>query len=118
MATLQDVRTFVKRQGDLSLEELERKVASEFGMSRDEAAQMMRGLQTEDPTIEPAQPSLLQASVVAGGLAGTAAAGNTQNAPGIAALMVNEGDIVKNNSLETENRDSSEAQNRREGRDD
>jgi hypothetical protein len=109
MATLQDVRAFVKRQGNLSLEELERKVAAEFSMSRDEAAQMMRGLQTEDPSLEPAQPTLLQASVVAGGLAGTTAMGNSENAPGVAALMVNEGDVVKDASLEEngrkENRD-------------
>jgi hypothetical protein len=111
MATLQDVRAFVKRQGDLSLEELERKVAAEFKMSRDEAAQMMRGLQTEDPSLEPAQPTLLQASVVAGGLAGTTAMGNSENAPGVAALMVNEGDVVKDVTLE-------EDKNRKEGRDD
>ena len=104
MATLQDVRAFVKSQGNLSLEELERKVASEFHMSRDEAAQMMRGLQTEDSSIEPAQPTLLQASVVAGGLAGSAALGNTQNAPGLAALMVNEGDAMKDASPEEEGR--------------
>jgi hypothetical protein len=111
MATLQDVRAYVKRQGDLSLEEMQRKVASEFKMSRDEAAQMMRGLQTEDPSIDPAQPTLLQASVVAGGLAGTTAMSNSENAPGMAALMATEGDAVKDVTLE-------EDANRKEGRED
>jgi hypothetical protein len=103
MATLQDVRNFVRAQGDLTTDELERKVASEFNMSRDEAAQMMRGLQTEDPALDTPQPSLLGAAVVGAGLNQTQP-GGTQNAAGIGALLVTESGAVRNSDLDV-NRD-------------
>jgi hypothetical protein len=90
MATLQDVRRFVRQQDNLTPEELEEKIASRFDMSRDEAAQMLRGLSTEDPSLEPDQPGLLNSTLVAAGLAGTTNPGGTQNAPGAAALLITE----------------------------
>lgn len=102
MSTLQDVRAFVKQQGDLSAEQLEAKVAKEFEMSRDEAAQVMRGLSSEDPSLEPAAPSILGASVVAAGLS-TMQVGGTQNAAGVGALLVGAGDETRDANLETDN---------------
>ncbi len=87
MATLQDVRAFVKQQGDLTSEELEAKLASEFKMSRDEAGQMLRGLSSEDPSLETVQPTIVDAAVVAAGLSGSSLAGTTHSAAGTAALM-------------------------------
>ena len=95
MATLQDVRAFVKKQDSLSSDELEARVAKEFEMSRDEAAQLMRGLVSEDPSLEVGTPSLLGASLVAAGLNGTMQVGGTQNAAGVGALLVSEGDVEK-----------------------
>jgi hypothetical protein len=89
MANLQDVRQFVRKQDNLTTEELEAKVAHEFDMTRDEAAQMLRGLSSEDPMFEPASPSLLNTTAVAVGLTGTSP-GGTQNAAGAAALLVTE----------------------------
>ena len=103
MSTLQDVRAFVKQQGDLSAEQLEAKVAKEFEMSREEAVQALRGLSSEDPSLEVGTPSLLGATVVAAGLAGTMQVGGTQNAAGVGALLVGEGDAKRDASVETEN---------------
>jgi hypothetical protein len=102
MSTLQDVRAFVKRQGDLSSEQLEAKVAREFEMSRDEAAQLMRGLSSEDPSLETGGGSLVDATVVAAGLSGALQVGGTQNAAGVGALLVNEGDAMKEADLDNE----------------
>jgi hypothetical protein len=90
MATLEDVRRFVRQQDNLTPEELEQRLASRFDMSRDEAARMLRGLSDEDPSLEPNQPGLLTGTLVAAGLAGTTSPGGTQNAPGAAALLITE----------------------------
>ena len=103
MSTLQDVRAFVKQQGDLSADQLEARVAKEFAMTRDEAAQVMRGLSSEDPSLEVRAPSVVDASVVAAGLSGTMQVGGTQNAAGVGALLVSEGDVAKEAALENEN---------------
>ena len=102
MSTLKDVRAFVKQQGDLSAEQLEAKVAKEFEMTRDEAAQVMRGLSSEDPSLEPAGASVLGASVIAAGLTGAMQVGGTQNAAGVGALLISEGDVTKEAALENE----------------
>ena len=103
MSTLKDVRAFVKQQGDLSGDQLESKVAKEFEMSRDEAAQVMRSLSSEDPSLETGRPSLVDASLIAAGLNGTMQVGGTQNAAGVGALLVGEGEAAKEAALENEN---------------
>lgn len=95
MSTLQDVRAFVTQQGNLSAEQLEAKVAKEFEMSRDEAAQVMRGLSSEDPSLKTGGSALFETTAVAAGLAGTMQVGGTQNAAGVGALLANEGDAMK-----------------------
>ena len=103
MSTLQDVRAFVKQQGDLNSEQLEARVAKEFEMTRDEAAQVMRGLSSEDPSLETSGGSLLQTTAVAAGLAGTMQVGGTQNAAGVGALLANEGDAMKEAASDNDN---------------
>ena len=94
MSTLQDVKAFARQQGNISNEQLEAKIAKEFEMSRDEAAQVMRGLSSEDPSLEASSPSLFETTAVAAGLSGTMQVGGTQNAAGVGALLANEGDAM------------------------
>jgi hypothetical protein len=112
MATLQDVRAFVRRQDNLTPEELERKVAKEFDLSRDEAAQMMRGLESEDPATGATQPTVLNTAVVAAGL-GTTQPGGTQNAAGVGALLVTEAETVRDADRDVNN-DAAQMENPRE----
>ncbi len=102
MSTLRDVKDFARQHGNLSSDELEAKIAKEFEMSRDEAAQVMRGLSSEDPSLEAGSGSLYGATVVAAGLSGTMQVGGTQNAAGVGALLVNEGDVSKEKDLEND----------------
>ena len=103
MSTLKDVKAFARQQGNLSNEQLEARIAKEFEMSRDEAAQVMRGLTSEDPSLEASNPSLYETTIVAAGLSGTMQVGGTQNAAGIGALLVGEGDPVREKDLENDN---------------
>jgi len=103
MSTLKDVKAFARQQGNLSNEQLEARIAKEFEMSRDEAAQVMRGLTSEDPSLGASNPSLYETTVVAAGLSGTMQVGGTQNAAGIGALLVSEGDPVREKDLENDN---------------
>ena len=103
MSTLQDVKAFARQQGNLNSEQLEAKIAKEFQMSRDEAAQVMRGLSSEDPSLEVGSPSLFATTAVAAGLSGTMQVGGTQNAAGVGALLVTEGDVSKEKDLENDN---------------
>ncbi len=103
MSTLKDVKAFAQQQGNLSSDELEAKIAKEFEMSRDEAVQVMRGLSSEDPSLEIGSPSLVATTAVAAGLAGTMQVGGTQNAAGVGALLTNEGDARKEADLENDN---------------
>ena len=103
MSTLKDVKAFARQQGNLSGEQLEVRIAKEFEMSRDEAAQVMRGLSSEDSSLEVSGGSLQVATAVAAGLSGTMQVGGTQNAAGIGALLVNEGDAMKEADLENDN---------------
>lgn len=103
MSTLKDVKAFARQQGNLSNEQLEARIAKEFEMSRDEAAQVMRGLTSEDPSLEASSPSLYETTVVAAGLSGTMQVGGTQNAAGVGALLVGEGDPVREKDLENDN---------------
>lgn len=103
MSTLKDVKAFARQQGNLSNEQLEARIAKEFEMSRDEAAQVMRGLTSEDPSLEASNPSLYETTIVAAGLSGTMQVGGTQNAAGVGALLVGEGDPVREKDLENDN---------------
>lgn len=103
MSTLKDVQAFARQHGNLSSDELEAKIAKEFEMSRDEAAQVMRGLNSEDPSLEAGSPSLFATTAVAAGLAGTMQVGGTQNAAGVGALLMTEGDVAKETDLENDN---------------
>lgn len=103
MSTLQDIKVFARQQENVSSEELEARIAKEFEMSRDEAAQVMRGLSSEDPSLEVSGGSLYGATIVAAGLSGTMQVGGTQNAAGVGALLVNEGDARKEANLENDN---------------
>lgn len=103
MSTLKDVKAFARQQGDISSEQLEAKIAKEFEMSRDEAAQVMRGLSSEDPSLEAGSPSLFATTAVAAGLSGTMQVGGTQNAAGVGALLVTEGDVAKEKDFENDN---------------
>ena len=103
MSTLKDVKAFARQQGNLNNEQLEARIAKEFEMSRDEAAQVMRGLTSEDPSLEASSPSLYETTIVAAGLSGTMQVGGTQNAAGVGALLVGEGDPVREKDLENDN---------------
>lgn len=103
MSTLKDVKAFARQQGNLSNEQLEARIAKEFEMSRDEAAQVMRGLTSEDPSLEASNPSLYETTIVAAGLSGTMQVGGTQNAAGVGTLLVGEGDPVREKDLENDN---------------
>ena len=72
-------------------------------MSRDEAAQVMRGLSSEDPSLEASSPSLFETTAVAAGLSGTMQVGGTQNAAGVGALLVSESDVAKEKDFENDN---------------
>ena len=104
MSTLQDIKAFVQRQDASSQDELEARVAKEFEMSRDEAAQVMRNLESEDPSLDTRSPSLLEVrGAVAAGLAGTMQVGGTQNALGVGALLVGEDSAAQRTDLDNEN---------------
>ncbi len=84
MATLQDVKAFVKTLNNLDSQELESKVAAEFSMSHDEAKQMLRGIESEETDSSMVTPTFLPSAVVAVGLAG---AGAMSQSAGLMAVM-------------------------------
>ncbi len=86
MATLQDVKAFVKMQDNLDTQELEAKVAAEFSMSHEEAKQMLRGISSEETDSSAPTSAFLPAAVIAAGLAGASVGGMSQNAGLVAAI--------------------------------
>ena len=86
MATLKDVKAFVKMQDNLDTQALEAKVAAEFSMSHDEAQQMLRGISSEDHDSSTTVPTFLPSAVVA---LGAGVGGVSQNV-GLAAVLNNE----------------------------